>query len=133
MRCEAGYQTSCVRREAVGAGGAQAELLRCRWPTARSWPRRTSLRRTSSRASSPPDVLGTGWFGAVAADVRPGKTVVVVGDGAVGLLQVLAAKQLGAERIVAMSRHQDRQKLALDYGATEIVEERGDDGVARMS
>jgi threonine dehydrogenase-like Zn-dependent dehydrogenase len=78
------------------------------------------------------DVLGTGWFGAVAADAGPGKTVAVVGDGAVGLLAVLAAKQLGAERIIAMSRHQSRQKLALEYGATDIVEERGDEGVAKI-
>ena len=77
------------------------------------------------------DVLGTGWFAAVAAEVGPGKTVAVVGDGAVGLLGVLAAKQLGAERIIAMSRHEPRQKLALEFGATDIVTERGDDGVAR--
>ena len=78
------------------------------------------------------DVLGTGWFGAVAAEVGPGSTVVVVGDGAVGLLAVLAAKQLGAERIIVMSRHEARQKLALDFGASDIVEERGDDGAARI-
>jgi threonine dehydrogenase-like Zn-dependent dehydrogenase len=78
------------------------------------------------------DVLGTGWFGAVAADVKPGKTAAVVGDGAVGLLAVLAAKQLGAERIIAMSRHESRQKLALGFGATDIVTERGDEGVARI-
>jgi threonine dehydrogenase-like Zn-dependent dehydrogenase len=78
------------------------------------------------------DVLGTGWFGAVAAEVGPGKTVAVVGDGAVGLLGILAAKQLGAERIIAMSRHADRQALAREFGATDIVEERGDDGVARV-
>ena len=77
------------------------------------------------------DVLGTGWFGAVAADVRPGKTVAVVGDGAVGLLAVLAARQLGADRIIAMSRHESRQKLALDFGATDVVSERGD-GVATI-
>jgi threonine dehydrogenase-like Zn-dependent dehydrogenase len=77
-------------------------------------------------------VLGTGWFGAVAAQAGPGKTVAVVGDGAVGLLAVLAAKQLGAERIIAMSRHEPRQQLAREYGATDIVEERGDDGVARI-
>ena len=76
------------------------------------------------------DVLGTGWFGAVAAEAGPGKTVAVVGDGAVGLLGVLAAKQLGAERIIAMSRHQPRQQLAREFGATDIVEERGDEGVA---
>jgi threonine dehydrogenase-like Zn-dependent dehydrogenase len=78
------------------------------------------------------DVLGTGWFAAVAAEVGPGKTVAVVGDGAVGLLGVLAAKQLGAERIIAFSRHADRRALAREFGATDIVTERGDDGVARI-
>jgi threonine dehydrogenase-like Zn-dependent dehydrogenase len=78
------------------------------------------------------DVLGTGWFGAVAAEAGPGKTVAVVGDGAVGLLGVLAARQLGAERIIAMSRHEPRQRLAREYGATDIVEARGDDGVAQI-
>jgi threonine dehydrogenase-like Zn-dependent dehydrogenase len=78
------------------------------------------------------DVLGTGWFGAAAANVQPGKTAAVVGDGAVGLLAVLAARQLGAERIIAMSRHEPRQKLALEFGATDIVTERGDDGVTAI-
>ena len=78
-------------------------------------------------------MLGTGWFAAVAAEAGPGKTVAVVGDGAVGLLGILAAKQLGAERIIAMSRHADRQALAREFGATDIVEERGDEGVARRS
>jgi threonine dehydrogenase-like Zn-dependent dehydrogenase len=77
-------------------------------------------------------VLGTGWFAAVAAEAGPGKAVAVVGDGAVGLLAVLAAKQLGAERIIAISRHQPRQRLALEYGATDVVEERGDAGVATV-
>ena len=77
-------------------------------------------------------MLGTGWYAAVAAGVQPGMTVGVVGDGAVGLLAVLAAKQLGAERIITMSRHQSRQKLALQFGATDIVTERGDDGVAQI-
>ena len=74
------------------------------------------------------DVLGTGWFAADAANVKPGGTVVVVGDGAVGLLGVLSAKQMGAERIIAMSRHDARQKLAREFGATDIVTERGDEG-----
>ena len=78
------------------------------------------------------DVLGTGWFAADAANVKPGATVVVVGDGAVGLLGVLSAKQMGAERIIAMSRHESRQKLAREFGATDIVTERGDEGVARI-
>jgi threonine dehydrogenase-like Zn-dependent dehydrogenase len=78
------------------------------------------------------DVLGTGWFAADAANVRPGKTVAVVGDGAVGLLGVLSAQQMGAERIIAMSRHESRQKLAREFGATDIVTERGDEGIARI-
>jgi len=78
------------------------------------------------------DVMGTGWFAADAANVKPGKTVTVVGDGAVGLLGVLAAKQMGAERIIAMSRHVSRQKLARELGATDIVTERGDEGVERI-
>ena len=77
-------------------------------------------------------MLGTGWFAAVAAEAGPGKTVAVVGDGAVGLMAILAAKQLGAERIIAMSRHPERQELARFYGATDIVEERGDEGVAKI-
>ena len=73
-------------------------------------------------------MLGTGWFGAVAAEVGPGKTVAVVGDGAVGLLAVLAAKHLGAERIIAMSRHEPRQKLASSAQPTSSPS--GDEGVA---
>jgi threonine dehydrogenase-like Zn-dependent dehydrogenase len=78
------------------------------------------------------DVLGTGWFAADAANVKPGSTVVVVGDGAVGLLGVLSAKQMGAERIIAMSRQEQRQQLAREFGATDIVTERGDEGVERI-
>ena len=77
-------------------------------------------------------MLGTGWFAADAANVKPGSTVVVVGDGAVGLLGVLSARQMGAGRIVAMSRHESRQKLAREFGATDIVTERGAEGVARI-
>src|SRR5205085_1986747 len=78
------------------------------------------------------DVLGTGWFAADAAGVKPGKTVAVVGDGAVGLLAILSAKEMGAERIIAMSGHKTRQRLAKEFGATDIVSERGDEGVARV-
>jgi threonine dehydrogenase-like Zn-dependent dehydrogenase len=78
------------------------------------------------------DVLGTGWFGAEAANVGPGKSVVVVGDGAVGLLAVLSAKKMGAERIIVMSRNKVRQELSLEYGATDIVTERGDAGVEKI-
>jgi threonine dehydrogenase-like Zn-dependent dehydrogenase len=131
--CRAGYQTSCIHGEGIGKGGAQAEYLRV--PLADGTLVATpdvpdqDLIPGFLAAS---DVLGTGWFAAVAAAAGPGRTVAVVGDGAVGLLAVLAARQLGAERIIAMSRHEPRQKLAMEYGATDIVPERGDDGVAAI-
>ena len=131
--CRAGYQTSCVRKEAVGANGAQAEFLRVPLAdgTLVATPDVPDAELVPSFLAAS-DVLGTGWFGAVAAEVGPGTTVAVVGDGAVGLLAVLAARQLGAERIIAMSRHESRQKLAIEYGATDIVTERGDEGVERV-
>jgi threonine dehydrogenase-like Zn-dependent dehydrogenase len=131
--CRAGYQSACVNRVPMGALGAQAELLRVPLAdgTVVATPELPPDDLIPSLLSAS-DVLGTGWFGAVAAEAEPGKTVAVVGDGAVGLHAVLAAKQLGAERIIAMSRHPSRQRLAREYGATDIVEERGDGGVARI-
>lgn len=79
------------------------------------------------------DVMATGWHAAVAAGVKPGGTAVVIGDGAVGLCGVLAAAQLGAERVIAMSRHESRQKIARTFGATDIVAERGKEGGARIA
>jgi threonine dehydrogenase-like Zn-dependent dehydrogenase len=131
--CQAGYQSSCVHRVLMGTIGTQAELARV--PLADGTLVATPDIPTDDLVPSllaASDVLGTGWFGAVAAEAGRHKTVAVVGDGAVGLLAVLAAKQLGAERIIAMSRHQPRQQLAREYGATDIVEERGDAGVARI-
>jgi len=130
---QAGYQSRCAHVEFVGAGGAQAEYLRV--PLADGTLVATHGQPDAGLLPSlvaASDVLGTGWFGAVAAEAGPGKTVAVVGDGAVGLLAVLAARQLGAERVIAMSRHEARQKLALEFGATDIVTERGDEGVARI-
>ncbi|MEO7217339.1 MAG: zinc-dependent alcohol dehydrogenase family protein [Gemmatimonadaceae bacterium] len=129
--CQHGYQSRCVQGEFMS--GAQAPLARV--PLADG-----TLVATSEVPSADmlpdllaiSDVLGTGWFAADAANVGPGSTVVVVGDGAVGLLGVLSAKQMGAERIIAMSGHAPRQKLALEFGATDIVTERGDEGVARI-
>jgi len=130
--CRYGYQSSCVHREFMTR--AQAPVLRVPLadgtlvPTPDGNPSADlipSLLTTS-------DVLGTGWFAADAAEVKPGSTAVVVGDGAVGLLGVLSAKEMGAERIIAMSRHEARQKLAREFGATEIVTERGDEGVQRI-
>jgi threonine dehydrogenase-like Zn-dependent dehydrogenase len=131
--CQAGYQSSCVQRVLMGTIGTQAELARI--PLADGTLVATPDVPADDLVPSllaASDVLGTGWFGAVAAEAGPGKTVAVVGDGAVGLLAVLAARQLDAERIIAMSRHAPRQQLAREYGATDIVEERGDDGVARI-
>lgn len=131
--CLAGYHSSCIHREAAAPGGAQAERLRV--PLADGTLVATPELPDDDlipHLLAASDVLGTGWFAAVAAAVGPGKTVAVVGDGAVGLLGVLAAKQLGAERIIAMSRHEPRQRLALEFGATHVVAERGDDGVSAI-
>src|SRR6266513_1040656 len=129
--CQVGYQSSCQHAEFVST--AQAPLLRIpladgtlvATPDVPSDDMVPSLLALS-------DVMGTGWFAAEAANVKPGSTVVVVGDGAVGLLGALSAKQMGAKRIIAMSRHESRQKLAREFGATDIVTERGDKGVARI-
>ena len=131
--CQVGYQSRCVHAELMGAIGTQAQLARIPLAdgTLVTTPGQPDPDLIPSLLAAS-DVLGTGWFAAVAAEAGPGKTVAVVGDGAVGLLGVLAAKQLGAERIIAMSRHADRQKLALEFGATDIVTERGDAGVARI-
>jgi threonine dehydrogenase-like Zn-dependent dehydrogenase len=129
--CRSGYQAYCVHRTLMGTIGTQAELARI--PLADGTLVATPGQPDDDLVPSlmaASDVLGTGWFAAVAAEAGPGKTVAVVGDGAVGLLAVLAAKQLGAERIIAMSRHESRQRLAREYGATDIVEARGDEGVA---
>jgi threonine dehydrogenase-like Zn-dependent dehydrogenase len=129
--CAFGFQSSCAQLEFMT--GAQAPYARVpladgtlvatpEVPDAELVPH---LLATS-------DVLGTGWYAAHAADVQKGETVVVVGDGAVGLMGVLAAKEMGAARIIAMSRHKSRQELATIFGATDIVTERGEAGVARI-
>jgi threonine dehydrogenase-like Zn-dependent dehydrogenase len=131
--CRDGYQSRCVRGEYATPTGAQAQYARI--PLADGTLVATPTMPDDDLIPSllaASDVLGTGWFAAVAADVRPGKTVAVVGDGAVGLLGVMAAKQLGAERIVIFSRHGDRQKLAEEFGATDVIVERGDEGVDRL-
>ncbi|MET8768664.1 zinc-dependent alcohol dehydrogenase family protein [Streptomyces sp. NPDC004658] len=129
--CRNGWQSNCENREFMST--CQAERVRIpqaegtlvatdEVPGEEFWP---GLLAVS-------DVMGTGWYAADAAEVRPGSTAVVVGDGAVGLCAVIAAKEMGAERIIAMSRHESRQKLAREFGATDIVTERGEDGVARI-
>ena len=131
--CQAGYQSRCVHGEPMGAIGTQAQYARVPLAdgTLVATPEVPGDDLVPSLLAAS-DVLGTGWFGAVAADVKPGKTVAVVGDGAVGLLAVLAARQLGAKQVIAVSRHEPRQKLARAFGATDIITERGDDGAARV-
>lgn len=129
--CRHGYQTSCQHAQFVT--GAQAPLLRVpladgtlvATPEMPSDDLLPSLQAVS-------DVFGTGWFAADAANIQPGSTVAVVGDGAVGLLGILSARLMGAERIIAMSRHEPRQQLAREFGATDIVAERGEEGIARI-
>ncbi|MCW8100368.1 zinc-dependent alcohol dehydrogenase family protein [Streptomyces tauricus] len=129
--CRNGFQSNCLRREFMST--CQADYVRIpnaqgtlvatdEVPGEELWP---GLLAVS-------DVMGTGWWAADAAEVGPGSTAVVVGDGAVGLCAVIAAKEMGAERIIAMSRHESRQKLAREFGATDIVTERGDEGVERI-
>ena len=129
--CKFGFQSSCVQREFMT--GAQAPFARVALADGTLVPTKdmpSSDLIPHLLASS--DVLGTGWYAADAANVRQGSTAVVVGDGAVGLMGVLAAKERGAERIIAMSRHKTRQDLAKEFGATDIVVERGDAGIERI-
>ena len=131
--CEAGFQSRCAHQVMMGGIGTQAEKARIPLAdgTLVKVPGTPTEEQTKSLLAAS-DVLGTGWFAADAAAVGPGKTVAVVGDGAVGLMGILAAQQMGAERIIAMSRHTDRQALAKQFGATDIVEERGEEGIARI-
>src|SRR5689334_19297596 len=129
--CRYGYHSSCQQREWIST--AQAPRLRV--PLAEGTLVATADLPTGELVPSLltlSDVMGTGWFAADAANVKPGGTVAVVGDGAVGLLGVLSARVMGAERIIAMSRHESRQKLAREFGATDIVTQRGEEGVARI-
>ncbi len=129
--CRFGFHSSCVQREFMT--GAQAPYARV--PLADGTLLATEEMPDAAMIPhmlAASDVLGTGWYAADAAQVRKGGTVVVVGDGAVGLMGVLAASQMGAGRVIAMSRHADRQKLACEFGATDIVAERGKDGIARI-
>src|SRR3954468_16892555 len=135
--CREGLQTSCVHGGFFGigadAGGAQAEAIRV--PLAdgtlyllRVGPDDALLASLLSLS----DVMGTGHHAAVSAEVGPGRRVAVVGDGAVGLCGVIAAKRLGAEQIVLLGRHPDRIALAREFGATDVVSERGDEAVERV-
>ena len=131
--CESGFQSRCVSGGFMG--DTQAQYTRV--PLADGTlvvvpggkPEDPDVVASLLAAS---DVLGTGWFGAVAAAAGPGRTIAVVGDGAVGLSAVLAAKALGAERVIAFSRHEDRAALAREFGADVVIAERGEEGAAKV-
>ena len=126
--CRVGAPANC--QNGTGYNGCQSELIRVQNAdgTLLATPDAPDAALVPSVLALS-DVMCTGWHAAVCADVRPGSTVVVVGDGAVGLSGVLAAAQLGAGRVIAMSRHADRQAIAREFGATDVVAERGDAGV----
>lgn len=131
--CQAGYQSRCVN--AGEYTGSQAQYMRVELADG-------SLVKVPGGEPSDPDrladylaasdVLGTGWYAAVAAQAGPGKTIAVVGDGAVGLCAVLAAKTLGAEKVIVFSRHEDRAALAREFGADVVIAERGEEGAAQV-
>lgn len=139
--CQVGIQSACSTggfwggedRDGLMVDGGQGEYVRV--PLADGTL--VSTRETPDPAMIPSllalsDVMGTGWHAAIAADVQEGDTVVVVGDGAVGLSGVLAASRMGADRVVAMSRHDARQQIARSFGATDIIAERGEAGEAAV-
>ncbi|MFD1442065.1 zinc-dependent alcohol dehydrogenase family protein [Lacticaseibacillus hegangensis] len=134
--CKAGFEGNCLNAKGHGSSGFQGEYVRY---TEADWslvkiPGQpedyTDEQLNDLLALS--DVMATGYHAAASAEVHPGDTVVVMGDGAVGLCGVIAAKLMGATRIIAMSRHTDRQAMAREFGATDIVEERGDEAVAKV-
>lgn len=129
--CKFGFQSSCEQREFMA--GAQAPYARVALAdgtlvATKEMPESELIPHLLATS----DVLGTGWYAADAADIKEGSTVAVVGDGAVGLMGVLAAREMGAGRIIAMSRHKTRQTLAKEFGATDIISERGPEGIARV-
>ncbi|MCD4557591.1 zinc-binding dehydrogenase [Schaalia sp. lx-100] len=131
--CVAGYPSRCAH--AGSYTGSQAEYMRIEEADGTlvvipgGKPEDPELLADYLAAS---DVLGTGWFSAVAAQAGPGKTIAVVGDGAVGLCAVLAAKTLGSEKVIVFSRHEDRAALAREFGADVVIAERGAEGAQKV-
>ncbi|RVX41024.1 threonine dehydrogenase-like Zn-dependent dehydrogenase [Nonomuraea polychroma] len=134
--CREGLHTSCLSGgfwASGGVGGGQAEAIRV--PQAQGTLVKLPVGEDSELLSSLltlADVYGTGYHAAKQAHVNPGTTVAVIGDGAVGLMAVLSAKRLGAEQIILMGRHDARTKLGIDFGATDVVPERGAEGVEKV-
>ena len=132
VHCAAGVQSACVDLGFTASGqGEYARVTQADGTLVKTEGMPDASLIPSLLSLS--DVMATGWHAAVAAGVRPGGTAVVVGDGAVGLCGVLAAAEMGAERVIAMSRHESRQEIARAFGATDIVAERGKEGGARIA
>jgi Threonine dehydrogenase and related Zn-dependent dehydrogenases len=134
--CLAGFDGDCMNQESGGNGGYQGEYLRftnANWALVKipGEPKDYSDEMLNNLLTLA-DVMATGYHAAASAEVKDGDTVVVMGDGAVGLCGVISAKLRGAKRIIAMSRHEDRQKLAKEFGATDIIAERGDEAVKKV-
>lgn len=134
--CRAGFDGNCTNMEPGGNAGYQGEYLRF---TNADWALIKIPGQPSDYSDDVlnslltlADVMATGYHAAKTSEVKAGDTVVVMGDGAVGLCGVIGAKLLGATRIIAMSRHADRQALAKEFGATDIVAERGDEAVEKV-
>jgi threonine dehydrogenase-like Zn-dependent dehydrogenase len=134
--CRDGLNTACVHRGFFGnngVNGAQAEAMRIPYADGTLYPlpvgKDDALMPSLLTLS---DVMGTGHHAAIRAAVAPGKDVAVVGDGAVGLCAVIAAKRLGAEQIIILGRHRERTDLAREFGATDVVAARGEDAIARV-
>ena len=136
MFCDEGLQTSCVHGGFFGApdvGGAQAEALRIPHADGTLYPINATHDDTlMASVLTLSDVMGTGHHAALMARVAPGKVAAVIGDGAVGLCGVIAARRLGAEQIIILGRHDDRISLAREFGATDVVTERGEEAIARV-
>src|SRR5262245_42977634 len=134
--CHDGLQTSCIHGGFFGTidvAGAQAEAVRIPLADGTLFPVRARADDAfMASLLTLSDVMGTGHHAAVIAKVRPGRSVAVVGDGAVGLCSVIAARRLGAEQIIILGRHADRIALARDFGATDVVSERGEAAVERV-
>ena len=136
VACQTGFDGNCQNNPGAHNIGYQAEYVRyynADWGLVKV-PGQPSdySEKTLNSLLALSDVMATGYHAAFTAEVKENDTVVVMGDGAVGLCGIIAAKMLGAKRIIAMSRHEDRQQLALEFGATDIVAERGDEAVERV-
>jgi len=129
--CRAGRFTNCVQSQWLTSGQSEYAYVQNANGSFDKIPDGDYTEEQLASILTLSDVMGTGYHAAISAQVKPGDTVAVVGDGAVGLCGVIAAKMLGAKRIVAMSRHEDRQVLAKEFGATDIIAERGEEGVTK--